>query len=125
MAYPSWPLSLPQCMLSDGFSNGGDPPLRRQQMESGLDRVTRVSSTTVRTNNYSIICNEQQLAEFWSFYEDAADGGAAMVIIPMMTANKVLNHLCRFLSYPAIARNGLQWRVTFSLETAQQQINWS
>lgn len=125
MAYPVWPLSLPQCMLSDGFSNGGEQPLRRQQMETGLDRVTRVSSTTVRNNTYSILCNKNQLAEFWSFYESAADGGAAMVIMPMMTANEVLNHLARFTSYPTETRNGLKWRVTFSLETAQQQINWS
>lgn len=125
MVYPVWPLSLPQCMLSDGFSNSGEQPLRRQQMESGLDRVTRVSSTTVRTNSYAIVCTVEQLADFWSFYESAADGGAAMVLIPMMTANKVLTHLCRFTAYPVVSPYGLKWRVTFSLETAQQQINWS
>lgn len=125
MAYPVWPLSLPQCIQMEGFSNGGEQPLRRQQMETGLDRVTRVSSTSVRSNSYSINCTEEQLADFWSFYEGAADGGAALVIMPMMTANKVLMHVCRFLNYPTISRSGIKWRVTFSLETAQQQINWS
>jgi len=123
--YPVWPESLPQEFMADGFDNDGAPPLRRQQMESGLDRVTRVSSTTVRTNNYSIVCDEEQLADFWSFYENAADGGAAMVLMPMLTANKVFMHVCRFLSYPKKTRHGVKWRVTFSLETTQQQINWS
>lgn len=124
-AYPVWPESLPQEFMGDGFGDGGAPPLRRQQMETGMDRVTRVSSTTVRTNNYSIVCDEKQLADFWSFYENAADGGAALVIMPMLTANKVLMHVSRFLSYPNTSRHGVKWRVTFSLETAQQQINWS
>lgn len=125
MVYPVWPESLPQEFMADGFTDGGDPPLRRQQMESGLDRVTRVSSTTVRTNTCSFVCDEKQLADFWSFYENAADGGAAIVLMPMKTANAVLTHACRFLSYPATSRHGIKWRVTFSLETAQQQINWS
>lgn len=125
MTYPAWPESLPQEFMGDGFSDGGSPPLRRQQMESGLDRVTRISSTTVRNNTYSIVCDEKQLAEFWSFYESAADGGAALVQMPMLTGNDVLMHICRFSSYPNVSRHGIKWRVTFSLETAQQQINWS
>lgn len=125
MQYPAWPLSLPQCILADGFSNSGEPPLRRQQMESGLDRVTRVSSTVVSSNTYSIVCDEDQLAEFWSFYNGPANCGADFVIMPMFTGNDVLNHKCRISSYPNVARHGIKWRVSFSLETDQQQISWS
>lgn len=125
MVYPVWPDTLPQCILADGFSDGGDPPVRRQQMESGLDRVTRVSSTVVRSNTYSVLCTIDQLPEFWSFYDGPANAGADKVLMPMFTANKTLMHLCRFTSYPAVARQGFKWRVTFSLETDQQQISWS
>lgn len=125
MAYPAWPESLPQCMRAEGFSMGGEPPIQRQSMESGPDRVTRISSTTVRTNTYAVDCNAEQLAEFWSFYEREANAGAAWVHIPMFTANKVLPHLARFTSYPSVSRFGVGWRVTFSLETSQQQFDWS
>lgn len=125
MSFPVWPQSLPQEFMGDGFSDGGAPALRRQQMETGLDRVTRVSSTTVRNNTYSVVCDEKQLAEFWSFYDGPANGGADFVIMPMFTGNDVANHKCRISSYPSVSRHGIKWRVTFSLETDQQQISWS
>lgn len=125
MSYPAWPLTLPQCVMADGFSNGGEPALRRQQMEAGLDRVTRISSTTVRNNTYSVLLDSEQLPEFWSFYDGPANAGADKVLMPMFTANKTLLHLCRFTSYPSVSRHGIKWRVTFSLETDQQQISWS
>lgn len=125
MSYPSWPQSLPQEFMGDGFSNGGAQPVNRQQMESGLDRVTRISSVTVRNNSYSIVCDEKQLADFWSFYENAANGGADFILAPMLTGNKVSMHVCRFSSYPAQSRHGIKWKVSFSLETDQQHIVWS
>lgn len=125
MSYPVWPESLPQKFLLEGFSNSGSQPVRRQQMESGLDRVLRISSTTVRDNTYSIVVDENQLAEFWSFFDADANAGADFVRAPMMTGNTVVMHLCRFSSYPQVVRSGLKWKVSFSLETDEQQIEWS
>lgn len=125
MSYPIWPLELQQVPLVDGFDSSGQNPVHRQEMESGLARVTLISSTAVRTNNYSIICTEQQLAVFWSFYNTDAAQGADMVYIPMITGNKPIPHLCRFVGYPKQIPDGLEWRVTFQLETDEQQIDWS
>jgi hypothetical protein len=125
MTYPVWPEDLPHCILQEGFSNDGAQPVRRQQMESGLDRVTRISSTTVRTNTYSIALTQKQLAIFWSFYENAANAGADIVLIPMLTGNKIILHACRFASYPSLSKFGLNWRITFTLETGEQHNDWS
>lgn len=124
MSYPAWPETLPEPMM-DGFAHAGEQPVRRQQMESGPDRVTRISSTTVATNNYSICVDEEQLAEFWSFYENAANGGADWVQAPMFTGNAVALHVCRFASHPSVGRLGVKWRVSFTLETSHQVIDWS
>lgn len=125
MAYSQWPESLPQFFLVDGFTMDGQQPVHRQQMESGLDRVTRISSATVRTNTYSIVCNKTQLAEFWSFYNIEGNGGADFVLMPMITGNEKQYHRCRFSSYPRQIPDGLEWRVTFTLETDEQFIDWS
>ncbi len=123
--YPTWPDSLQQVPLVAGFSVSGEQPVKRQSMETGLDRVTRMSSSTVRTNNYSIICTNDQCADFWSFYENEANGGADMVRIPMVTANGVQFHTCRISTYPNQVPDGLEWRISFTLETDEQQIDWS
>jgi hypothetical protein len=124
MDYPVWPANLPH-PLRDGFSVEGTQPVHRQAMESGPDRVTRISSTTMRTNPCSIICDRQQVAEFWSFYEHGGNAGADWVIIPMVTGNAVAPHLCRFVGHPSQVPDGLDWRITFVLETAEQQFDWS
>lgn len=125
MGYPAWPLELPQEPMMDGFDSDGQQPVRRQQMESGLDRVTRVSSTTARSNSISFALDASQLATFWSFYDNAANGGADFVLMPMVTGNSVAMHVCRIASYPKQSRYGIHWRVSFSLETAHQHIDWS
>lgn len=125
MTYPAWPENLQARPLVEGFTSAGSQPVKRQDMESGLARVTRISSTAVRTNTYSIICTRSQLADFWSFYENEANQGADFVQMPMITGNETIMHLCRFASYPRQVPDGLEWKVTFELETDQQQIDWS
>lgn len=125
MSYPIWPGSLPQEFLRDGYANSGELPVRRQQMESGLDRVTRVSSSTIKANTYSIVVDKKQMADFWSFFEMEANAGADLVQAPMLTGNAVGMHLCRFTTYPTIARHGVKWKISFTLETDEQFINWS
>lgn len=125
MNYPQWPQELQQLPLVDGFNYSGKAPIKRQEMETGLDRTTRLSSTTVRTNSYAIICDESQAAVFWDFYEKEANAGADKVLMPMVTANKVHMHLCKFVGYPSVVPDGLEWRISFTLETDEQHINWS
>lgn len=125
MSYPIWPASLPQEFLLEGFSNSGELPVRRQQMESGLDRVTRVSSSTIKSNTYSMLVDEKQKADFWSFFDKDANAGADLIQAPMLTGNAVGMHLCRFTTYPTIARHGVKWKISFTLETDEQFINWS
>lgn len=124
MPYPVWPESLPDLPLRDGFSVESTPSIRRQQMESGPDRTTRVSSTTMHTNAYSIICDAQQVADFDSFFDSEANAGADWVIIPMLTSNAVIPHKCRFVGGVQRVPDGLDWRISFQLETAEQYIDW-
>lgn len=124
MSYPVWPESLPMPRRDD-FSVTGAQPVRRIQMESGMDRVTRISSTTVREATHVIVVSSMQAADFWSFYENEANGGADFVLIPTLTGNAVRMHRCRFASYPSMVPDGLEWRISFTLETAEQHIDWS
>lgn len=125
MGYPAWPASLPQKPLRDGFGNSGEQPVRRQQMESGLDRVQLISSTAVRNNQLAFVMDEAQLAEFWSFYNNAANQGADFVLLPMYTGNTVAMHVSRINSYPSMDPLGVNWRVSFGVETSHQVIDWS
>ncbi len=125
MTYPVWPETLQQLPLVDGFNSSGVAPVHRQEMETGLARTTLLSSTAVRTNTFSIICTKEQLATFWSFFNTDAAQGADMVQIPMITGNAPIMHLARFVGYPSQVPDGLEWRVTFQLETDEQQIEWS
>lgn len=126
MNHPMWPSVLPQEPLLAGFSSSGQQPVRRQQMESGPDRVTRVSSQSVRSNNVAwYLESAQQMAAFWSFYENEANAGADWVLIPVRTGNVVAPHLCRINSYPGQSRMGRGWQVSFSVETTDQPIDWS
>ena len=125
MSDPVWPLSLPQKPLRQGFASSGQQPVRRMQMESGPDRVVRLSNQSVRGNSVAWYLSAQQLAEFWSFYEQDANAGADWVLIPLFTGNTVAHHRCRINSYPSLAPMGRDWQVSFSVETTDQLIDWS
>lgn len=122
--YPLWPETLP-CPRREGFSSSGSAPIRRVDMESGPARVTRTSSVSITTNSYSITCSRIDAAEFWSFFNAEANAGADWVLIPMVTGNKLLPHKCRFIDYPTMTPDGLEWRISFTLETAEQHTDWS
>lgn len=126
MNHPMWPSVLPQEPLLAGFSSSGQQPVRRLQMESGPDRVTRTSSQTVRFNNTAWgQLTDRQVAAFWSFYEHEANAGADWVLIPVRTGNVVAPHLCRISSYPSQSRMGRGWQISFTVETTDQPIDWS
>lgn len=124
MSYPHWPETLPT-PLKDGFSAELTPGTRRVQMESGPDRVTRISSTSMSTNSYSIFCKSEQAAEFDSFFNVSANAGTDWVIIPMVTSNELLPHKCRIVGPIRREPMGLEWRISFTLETAEQLTDWS
>lgn len=124
MSYPMWPSSLPQAPLVRRFSAGGEQPVIRQEMEAGLDRVTRISYNTIRNNQVSFLMDNDQLAEFWSFYENEANAGADLVYVPMVTGNVVLLHVARISSYPTPVPEGIDWIVSFSVETEEMQVRW-
>lgn len=119
-----WPSTLPQLPLRDGFNSGGEQPVKRQQMEAGLDRVTRVSSNTDRKNQLSFVMTKSQAADFWSFYENEANAGADFVYVPMVTGNEVLLHVARIATYPQQLQDGIDWRISFTVETEEQQVEW-
>lgn len=124
MSYPVWPSALPRLPLRDGFSASSSPAVRTVEMESGAPRVTRVSSTTLHTATHSIVCTTEQLAEFDSFFDSAANAGADWVLIPMFTSNKAVPHKCRFVGGVQRVSMGRLWRVTFTLLTDEQHIDW-
>lgn len=125
MSYAMWPSNLPQRPLVEGFGSSGTQPVVRQSMESGLDRVTRVSSLTERNNTVSFLMDNGQTAEFWDFYENHANAGADFVWIPLVTGNQVLMHVARISSYPRQRPDGLDWVISFEAETDEQQVDWS
>lgn len=124
MIYPAWPETLPAPRRAD-FGATLTPSVRRQPMESGPDRVTRVSSVDMSNCTHVIVVDKAQAAEFQSFWKNEGNGGADWILVPTLTVNGVAMHKCRFVGDVTVVPDGLDYRIGFSLETDEQHIDWS
>jgi len=115
--YPIWPQSLPD-VLREGYRVSGKQSNRRIKMEAGPDRVVRVSAQNRRDAPCSIIVDARQAADFWSFYDDAANDGAAWVLLRLKTINEIAFHQCRIATFPDVSWvNNTHSKISFSIET--------
>lgn len=121
MANAQWPDSLPG-VLRSGYGVSGKQAVIRTQMETGLDEVSRISSTNVRDITAAVALTDEQCSTFWSFYHstEGANDGANLIDISIKTSNGFALHACRIKTLPRSVPYGTKTKVSFTLETDQQ-----
>jgi hypothetical protein len=73
---PTWPSSLPQDVLVQGYEEGPPNTLVRTEMDQGPDKVRRRSTAGTRTFAAQAIMTKAQVATLDSFILDDLSGGA-------------------------------------------------
>ncbi len=116
----TFPASLPAPLLQ-GYGVSGKAAVRRIPMESGADRVTRISGVTVLNVKCSMTLTADQSVILFDFFEGDADAGAVWFDMRINTANGIFVHECRFVAYPAMKlAGGGKYSITFEVETTEQ-----
>ncbi len=122
MPIPSWPVDLPEPIITD-YAVDGSLPVVRTPMESGRPRVHRVTNTILRNASFSLVLTGVQSAIFWEFFNDEANAGADWFYMSIDTANSIDAHLCRFVGYPSMKKIKADlYMVSVQLETDEQVI---
>ncbi|MEJ2445148.1 MAG: hypothetical protein P8Y42_17130 [Exilibacterium sp.] len=120
-----WPQSLPRPLIAE-YRVSGELPVIRTPMESGPDRVTRVSSSITRQVSVSLLVSHLQAATFWRFFETTANAGADWFSMPLDTAGGVAYHRVRFTRFPTQEYLNLtHYRIRCVLETDDSHTLWS
>jgi len=75
----SWPATLPQFVLRDGFSEGFKDVVQRSQMDIGPKKKRMRSTAAPEPNTYPVELTSAQVDIFKTWFEDTADavGGVA------------------------------------------------
>jgi len=116
-----WPVSLPPPLLT-GYSITDELPLIRTSMESGPDRVTRISTQFNTNVSFSMTLTRDQAATFRNFFEVECNAGANWFDISLDTGNTLATHRSRFTASPRYALNPPFYSVSFSIETDERVI---
>ncbi len=77
-----WPLTLPQTVVLDGYSNPFPDAVIRTQMEAGPDFVRRRSTAAPEPATWSIRLTPAQVDILKNFYEVTLDMGALRFNFP-------------------------------------------
>lgn len=73
---PTWPSSLPDYVLVQGYEEGAPNTLVRTQMDKGPDKVRRRSTAGTRTFAVQMELDSTQTATLETFIDQDLDGGA-------------------------------------------------
>jgi hypothetical protein len=73
---PSWPASLPQHVLVEGYDEAPPDVLLRTEMDAGPAKVRRRFTAGVRELRCAILCDSDQLDDLEEFFRDEIAGGA-------------------------------------------------
>ena len=112
---PTWPVTLPQTLLMDGYGEAAPNVLLRSQMEIGPAKVRRRSSAGIRPVKGYLILTLEELEIFKAFHHDDLEDGALRFtwVEPLDEETEVE---MRFAEVPSwSSENGL-YKVQMSLE---------
>ena len=73
---PSWPAGLPERPLVDGFSREAASNVQRTQMDVGLAKQRRRSTSGARPLKCTILVTDAQYATFQTFFDTTLGSGA-------------------------------------------------
>jgi len=115
MIIPDWPLSLPQTLLLQGYSESPQSNLLRSPQDAGPAKVRRRTSSNVRKINGQLLMTSAQLAEFRTFYEDVLLAGSLRFfwVDPLSLTTTVE---MRFVKEPQWVTQGSAFMISLELE---------
>ncbi|RUM06819.1 hypothetical protein [Rhizobium chutanense] len=114
MTVPSWPSSLPQMFLRDGYSEEGADNLIASNVSVGPAKVRRRTTANVRPITGSMMMNETQYQAFIDFVADDLKDRAIAFSFPDPHGGSPL--LVRMRQAASVAAVGIDWRVQIGLE---------
>ena len=111
----TWPETLPQELLMEGYTESAPDLLLRSAMETGPSKVRRRATAGVRPVNGSILVTAAQLEIFKGFYNDDLMAGALRFdwLDPVDGTTAVE---MRFKEPPAWSMEEGYYRITLALE---------
>ena len=115
----SWPATLPQYPIMQGYQENPADTIIRTKMDQGPDKVRR--RTTANTVNFKVsyIMTDAQVATFDTFYNATISGGADKFTMPHPRTG-VSSDNFRISSIPQYASINGVYRVSFDLELLPQ-----
>jgi hypothetical protein len=116
MSNPTWPLSLPQRPLAQGYNEQAPNTVIRTQMEAGPPKVRRRFTAGIRILGLQLQLTAEQVETLDGFHDATLQGGA--LAFDWVHPRTGLAMTCRFAeppSYVPIARGRL-WTATIKLE---------
>ena len=111
----SWPATLPQSPLTEGFTETAPATVLRTEMDQGPAKIRQKTTAGVRRLGLGFILSKAQTAILDAFFTADAKGGAVAFDFPHPRTGTTLS--CRFTEPPRYqALNGELFRATLALE---------
>lgn len=111
---PSWPTSLPQRPLIEGYQETPPNVLLRTQMDAGPAKVRRRFTAGVRIYSVAYLLTSTQLTTLDSFFVSDCKHGSVSFTWPHPRTGA--NITVRFLEPPQYSSADQHWRVTCKFE---------
>lgn len=111
----TWPATLPQEMLKDGYARSAGDNVIRSSMDAGPGKARRRFTAVAKPMVGSVLLTDAQLAIFKGFYaDDLLDGSLRFDWVDQDDQATAIE--CRFTSAPNWVPRGLRWLVSLELE---------
>jgi hypothetical protein len=114
MTIPTWPVTLPQFFLRDGYSETAPDNLISSDVSIGPAKIRRRTTSAIRSIAGGIVLTEAQYAIFANFLASNLMSGALPFTFPDPHHGAPL--LVRLHGPPTYAPDGIDWHVNISLE---------
>ena len=110
----TWPETLPQSPLVDGFSSTKADGRLRSSMDAGPDKVRRRFTAVPKILTCSFYMTAAQRTSFWTFFDDTLIEGS-LKYDWAHPITKVVSE-CRIKDVPEEIKIGYGWRISFTVE---------
>jgi hypothetical protein len=116
---PTWPTSLPQHVLEQGYNEQVPDQTIETQMDAGPAKVRRRFTTAPRRFGVVVVMDPDQVALFETFYLETLAGGSLPFdwVHPRTRVSTTFRFRKPVPSINPLGNGGTDVRVTFGLET--------
>lgn len=111
----TWPLTLPQYVDQDGYTQTITNPLLRTDMEAGPAKVRLRYTAVPEEFNISLVMTKTQFEAFVTFFKRDIHYGADIFTWKHPVTGDISDN-CRFTSMYNASPHGLDFKVTISME---------